>query len=65
MTSGIPESCAVAFKEWADVCAALLDGRQSLILRKGGIEEGPGGFRPEHAAFWLYPTRTSIRRSKV
>jgi hypothetical protein len=27
-----------------------------LILRKGGVSEGPGGFRPEHPAFWLYPT---------
>jgi len=51
------DSCRVAFKEWAGVCRALAGGRQSLILRKGGIEEGPGGFRPEHPAFWLYPTR--------
>jgi hypothetical protein len=51
-------SCAVAFKEWAGVCDALLAGRQSLILRKGGIREGPGpgAFVPEHAEFWLYPT---------
>jgi hypothetical protein len=52
-----PVACDVAFKEWSGVCRALLDGRQALILRKGGIEEGPGGFRPEHPAFWLYPTR--------
>ena len=51
-----PATCAVAFKEWAGVCDALADGRQALILRKGGIAEGPGGFAPEHAAFWLYPT---------
>src|SRR5262249_35714719 len=44
------------FKEWAGVCEALAAGRQSLILRKGGIAEGPGGFSPEHTAFWLYPT---------
>ena len=47
---------AVAFKEWAGVCAALSSGRQAIILRKGGVEEGPGGFSPEHPAFWLYPT---------
>jgi hypothetical protein len=47
----------VAFKEWAGVCDALADGGQSLILRKGGISEGPRGFVPEHSAFWLYPTR--------
>lgn len=52
-----PETCAVAFKEWAGICEALAAGRQSLILRKGGIAEGPGGFVPEHPVFWLYPTR--------
>jgi hypothetical protein len=46
-----------AFKEWAAVCAALAAGRQTLILRKGGIHEAPGGFRPEHREFWLLPTR--------
>lgn len=51
-----PSECAVAFKEWAGVCAALLAGRQSLILRKGGVAEEGGRFRPEHPAFWLYPT---------
>jgi hypothetical protein len=52
----LPEHCDVAFKEWAGVCEALADGRQSLILRKGGIAEGPRGFAPEHDCFWLYPT---------
>ena len=47
---------AVGFKEWAGVCARLGSGQQSLILRKGGISEGADGFRPEHQAFWLYPT---------
>lgn len=57
MNDGIlPETCAIAFKEWAGVCEALAGGRQSLILRKGGIDEGPGGFKPEHDVFWLYPT---------
>ncbi len=54
-----PESCGVAFKEWAGVCDALYDGRQSIIIRKGGISEGagPGLFVPEYSEFWLYPTR--------
>ena len=52
--SAPPADCPVAFKEWAGICAALADGRQSIILRKGGIEEGD--FRPEHDSFWLYPT---------
>lgn len=45
-----------AFKEWATVCAALLAGRQSLILRKGGIHEGRDGFQVEHPEFWLFAT---------
>lgn len=56
-TAPPPATCGVAFKEWARVCEALASGRQSLILRKGGVEEGPGGFAPEHPVFWLYPTR--------
>jgi hypothetical protein len=53
-----PGSCSIAFKEWAGVCDALARGRQSIILRKGGIREGtgPGAFVPEHREFWLYPT---------
>ena len=46
-----------AFKEWAVVCEALVQGRQSILLRKGGIHEEGGVFRPEHDRFWLYPTR--------
>ncbi len=48
---------STALKEWAAVCAALAEGRQSLIVRKGGIAEGPGGFRIEHVEFWLFPTQ--------
>jgi hypothetical protein len=51
-----PDSCRIAFKEWAAVCAALAAGKQTIILRKGGIAEGPGGFQAEHSQFWLYPT---------
>ena len=46
----------IALKEWAAVCAALDSGEQILLLRKGGIDEGPAGFRPEHDQFWLLPT---------
>jgi hypothetical protein len=56
-TSPLPDSCAVAFKEWCGVCEALERGLQAIILRKGGIAEGLGGFVPEHPVFWLYPTR--------
>lgn len=49
-------SSSIAFKEWAAVCAALEQGRQSLIARKGGIHEGRQGFRVAHSEFWLFPT---------
>jgi hypothetical protein len=45
-----------AFKEWGVICSALAEGKQSLILRKGGIAEESGLFKPEHDRFWLYPT---------
>lgn len=47
---------SIAFKEWAAICRALADGKQTVILRKGGIAEESGEFRPEHPRFWLYPT---------
>jgi hypothetical protein len=55
----------VAFKEWAAICRALADGRQTLILRKGGIAEESGAFRPEHARFWLYPTYFHAQQSGI
>ncbi len=45
-----------AFKEWAIICRALAEGRQTLLVRKGGIAESSGEFRVEHTRFWLYPT---------
>ena len=47
----------IAFKEWDIVCKALEEGRQSLILRKGGIHEGREGFSFAHDQFVLFPTR--------
>lgn len=48
----------VAFKEWAVICAALAQGKQALILRKGGIAEDAGEFQVEQPRFWLFPTYT-------
>src|SRR6202030_431769 len=45
-----------AFKEWAVICRALAEGRQTLILRKGGIAERGPVFEPEAPRCWLYPT---------
>ena len=47
---------SVGFKEWALVCEALGTGKQSVLLRKGGIAEGRGGFGFRHAEFFLFPT---------
>jgi len=47
---------AVLFKEWAVVVDAMLEGRQALTLRKGGIVEENGRFVPDEPAFWLFPT---------
>ncbi len=46
----------MAFKEWAVVCDALGAGRQSVLVRKGGIAEGRAGFEFRHREFFLFPT---------
>ena len=48
---------ASGFKEWQVVCDALASGRQSIILRKGGIHEGRAGFSFAEESFFLFPTR--------
>jgi hypothetical protein len=45
-----------AFKEWSVVCKALAGGRQTVILRKGGIVEEGGEFKPDQPGFFLFPT---------
>lgn len=55
-----------AFKEWHVIVEALLAGEQILILRKGGIAEGRGGFSPDLAQrFWLFPTRFHAQATKT
>ena len=54
-----------AFKEWAVICRALADGRQAVILRKGGIAETRGTFEVEHRRFWLYPTYVHQQRGGI
>jgi hypothetical protein len=54
-----------AFKEWAVICRALAEGRQALILRKGGIAEEGGAFAVEHRTFWLYPTYVHQQKEGV
>jgi hypothetical protein len=54
-----------AFKEWAVICRALAEGRQALILRKGGIAEPEGFFRLEYPRFWLFPTYVHQQRTGI
>ena len=58
MTKTIP-----ALKEWAFVCKLLLEGRQSIMLRKGGIDEK--GFWVEAGEFFLFPTYFHQMAEKV
>lgn len=54
----ITSSATTGFKDWALVCEAMGCGRQSIILRKGGLAEGRGGFQfGERREFFLFPTR--------
>src|SRR5207237_259436 len=41
---------------WAVICRALAEGRQAILLRKGGIAESGGVFQAEQPRFWLFPT---------
>lgn len=54
-----------AFKEWAVIVDALGRGEQIVILRKGGISEGRGGFKMEHPQFFLLPTHFHQQRDAV
>lgn len=53
------------FKEWQVVCDALAAGRQSILLRKGGIHEGRQGFSFAHESFFLFPTRFHALENQV
>lgn len=55
----------IGFKEWQVVCEALASGRQSVILRKGGIHEGRQGFSFAHDSFFLFPTRFHAQGDQV
>jgi hypothetical protein len=47
---------APAYKEWAAVVQALLEGEQILDVRKGGIREDGRHFSVQSTRLWLYPT---------
>lgn len=46
----------LAFKEWSYIVTALGKGKQSIILRKGGISEEGGDFELKGKEFLLFPT---------
>lgn len=56
---------AIAFKEWQVICDALASGRQTILLRKGGIHEGRAGFSFAHDSFFLFPTRFHAQLDQV
>jgi hypothetical protein len=46
----------LALKEWSIVCRALEEGKQSILLRKGGMLEYKEGFEISQKIFLVYPT---------
>ena len=52
----MPDTLDVALKEWDTVCRLLVEGRQVLLLRKGGISDVDGTFVMKHRRFLLFPT---------
>lgn len=53
----------IALKEWSAAIHALLDGRQSVLLRKGGIHEKR--FALEANDFLLFPTVAHSHAQRV
>ena len=54
---------SAALKEWAAAVHALLDGRQTVLLRKGGI--GEKRFAVESGEFLLFPTVAHSHAERV
>ncbi|HUH06304.1 MAG TPA: DUF1802 family protein [Egibacteraceae bacterium] len=58
-----PRAATLALKEWAAVARALLDGRQTVLLRKGGIHER--AFAVADGRFVLFPTVAHSHAERV
>jgi len=52
----------IALKEWASAISALQEGKQILIMRKGGIVEETRDFQLKSRSFYLYPTYEHQRK---
>ncbi len=55
----------VAFKEWSKMVEALGTGKQSIILRKGGIIEENDTFTIKEKEFLLLPTLYHQQNEKI
>ncbi|QBI21733.1 DUF1802 family protein [Egibacter rhizosphaerae] len=57
----------LALKEWAAVARALLDGRQTLLLRKGGIHEKrfEAAAADDEGGFLIFPTVAHSHAERV
>jgi hypothetical protein len=58
-------TATLALKEWGAVAHALLDGRQTLLLRKGGIHERAFTVEGDGGGFVLFPTVAHSHRERV
>ncbi|WP_010492185.1 DUF1802 family protein [Paenibacillus elgii] len=61
----IPQGQAVGLKEWAVAVEALKQGKQILIMRKGGIREETRDFQVASDSFYLYPTYEHQRKELI
>lgn len=52
----LPDTLRIALKEWAVAVRALREGRQIILLRKGGIIEAEGEFTVDSRNVLLFPT---------
>lgn len=62
-TTTVATSTTLALKEWGAVVHALLDGRQTVLLRKGGIREKR--FEVTSDRFVLFPTVAHAHAERV
>lgn len=56
---------AIALREWAVAVKALEEGRQIIVLRKGGIAEETKEFKLESPKFYLFPSYEHQRPNLV
>ncbi len=64
-TTDVTTGTTLALKEWGAVAHALLDGRQTLLLRKGGIHEKAFTVDGRGEGFVLFPTVAHSHAERV